>query len=456
MTPAPRLQVKDVRVRRRAIPLRMPFRFGAVTMNSMDVLALRIEAEMDGGGRVIGESGSVLSPAWFDRRADVTYERKEQGLLLSVSLAAQAALRLEPATGFEIHQAVESCSREGVEELRAPLLVASFGPGLIDAAITDAVCRGERVSLHQAIAGDLLGRGHVPGLPESAAEQLEIRHTVGLLDPLRSEELEGADDALPQSLDQVLARYGHRWLKVKVSSDVELMTERLGKIAAVVANSGLDVRYTMDGNESFKTPDSYEQFIRRVMGEPSLAGLWSATAWVEQPLERDVALERHASLDRALSIKPVVLDESDASDEVMEEALGLGYAGVSIKGCKGIYRALHSASVAAERRSRGEAVILSSEDLTCQPVVGLHQDLSLVAALGIGHTERNGHHYVRGLDALPDDLVGRMLASHGRMYSDHGGVVSVRIEEGSLDVRDLDRPPGDAFDEPGQDLSLGP
>ena len=88
--------------------------------------------------------------------------------------------------------------------------------------------------------------------------------------------------------------------------------------------------------------------------------------------------------------------------------------------------------------------------------MGLHQDLSLVAALGIGHTERNGHHYVRGLDALPDDLVGRMLASHGRMYSDHGGVVSVRIEEGSLDVRDLDRPPGDAFDEPGQDLSLGP
>lgn len=434
----------------------MPFRFGAVTMNSMDVLAVRIEAETDRGLRVIGESGSVLSPAWFDRRTDVTHERKEQGLLLSLSLAAQAALRLGPATGFEIHQALESCAREGVGELRAPLLVASFGPALMDAAITDAVCRGERVSLHQAISSDLLGRGHVLGLPESAAEQLEIRHTVGLLDPLCAEDLEDAKDALPHSLDQILARYGHRWLKVKVTSDVEQMIERLEKIAAVVANSGLDVRYTMDGNESFNAPDSYEQFIRRVMEESSLAGLWSATAWVEQPLDRDVALERHPSLERALSIKPVVLDESDASDEVMEEALGLGYAGVSIKGCKGIYRALHSAAIAAERRSRGEPVILSSEDLTCQPVVGLHQDLSLVAALGIVHTERNGHHYVRGVGALPDDLVGRVLASHGRMYTEHGGVVRIRIEGGTLDVRDLDRAPGDALDEPGQELNLNP
>ena len=39
-------------------------------------------------------------------------------------------------------------------------------------------------------------------------------------------------------------------------------------------------------------------------------------------------------------------------------------------------------------------------------MVSLHQDLAHVAALGIGHVERNGHHYVRGLAHVANKEIG--------------------------------------------------
>ena len=44
---------------------------------------------------------------------------------------------------------------------------------------------------------------------------------------------------------------------------------------------------------------------------------------------------------------------------------------------------------------------MSGEDLTTQAGLSVQQDLSLVNLLGITHVERNGHHYVNGMAALP-------------------------------------------------------
>ena len=43
---------------------------------------------------------------------------------------------------------------------------------------------------------------------------------------------------------------------------------------------------------------------------------------------------------------------------------------------------------------------MSAEDLTIQAGLALQQDLALVSLLGLGHVERNGHHYVDGMAAL--------------------------------------------------------
>ena len=82
---------------------------------------------------------------------------------------------------------------------------------------------------------------------------------------------------------------------------------------------------------------------------------------------------------------------------------------------------------------------VSAEDLTTIPVVSLHQDIVHVAALGIGHLERNGHHYIRGLDHLSVHERRRCLVDHGDLYRtmNDSGFMDIRggrIAIGSLQI----------------------
>ena len=51
--------------------------------------------------------------------------------------------------------------------------------------------------------------------------------------------------------------------------------------------------------------------------------------------------------------------------------------------------------------------------------------------------ERNGHHYVRGLAALPAAEQRAFLAAHPDLYMDDRGLVRVRIVEGRLSIASL-------------------
>ena len=44
---------------------------------------------------------------------------------------------------------------------------------------------------------------------------------------------ERVNDGLPETLEEVVARYGQRWFKLKVGGDAKADVERLGAIAAV-------------------------------------------------------------------------------------------------------------------------------------------------------------------------------------------------------------------------------
>src|SRR3990172_6998796 len=98
-------------------------------------------------------------------------------------------------------------------------------------------------------------------------------------------------------------------------------------------------------------------------------------------------------------------------------ARALGYRGVSSKTCKGIYRSLvNRARCAAWNAEAGsERYFMSGEDLTIQSGLALQQDLALASLLGLTHVERNGHHYVNGMAALPaggEAEGGAFLAAH--------------------------------------------
>lgn len=74
------------------------------------------------------------------------------------------------------------------------------------------------------------------------------------------------------------------------------------------------------------------------------------------------------------------------------------------------------------------------------PVVPLQQDLAHVAALGIDHVERNGHHYVRGLQHLSPEERAACLSKHGALYTEQDGLAALDVRGGQIEVGSLQVP----------------
>ena len=175
---------------------------------------------------------------------------------------------------------------------------------------------------------------------------------------------------------------------------------------------------------------------RRMRAEPSLKRLCASVAFVEQPIRRQSALERDVT---ALSAQtPVIIDESDDSLGAFVRARDKGYRGVSSKTCKGLYKSLiNAARCAAWNLATPGRYLMSAEDLSIQAGISLQQDLALVSLLGIEHVERNGHHYVDGMAALPAAEQQRFVAAHPDLYEHSHGAVRVRISGGDLAIGSL-------------------
>ena len=125
--------------------------------------------------------------------------------------------------------------------------------------------------------------------------------------------------------------------------------------------------------------------------------------------------------------------------ESFPRARQLGYTGVSSKTCKGIYKSLLNAARCRVWNVEAGAnrYFMSGEDLTVQPGLALQQDLALVSILGLTHVERNGHHYVNGMAALPASEQRAFLCAHDDLYEHSHGAVRVRIANGELQLRSL-------------------
>jgi len=282
-------------------------------------------------------------------------------------------------------------------------------------------------------------------LPERPRARLHVRHTVGLLDPITAADL-GApvDDGLPETLEDYLERDGIDYLKVKVAGALEDDLARLEAIAGMLERRGRDVRISLDGNEQYKALDGFLELIERIKAAPKLTRMWRQIMFIEQPLDRALALEPEvgpalATLSRE---KPVIIDEADGWLGAFQEAVRLGYRGTSHKNCKGVYKSLQNLAFAAAHNARvgRRELFLSAEDLSNLPVVALQADLASVALLGIDHVERNGHHYFRGLGHLSAAEKADALARHPDLYERRGDEVFLRIEDGMLACGSLQTP----------------
>jgi hypothetical protein len=217
-----------------------------------------------------------------------------------------------------------------------------------------------------------------------------------------------------------------------------------------------DFRIVLDGNESYPDMAMFLEFFDAYRTDAALSDLYQRTLWFEQPVARDASLTESVVEDlRAVSVhRPVILDESDGTDDTVERALALGYGGVSAKNCKGIFRTLHSFRVLQEWRQRtGQSSILAAEDLTHPGMRALQQDTAVIASLGIEHAERNGHHYVRGLSFLTQREQELALREFPQLYERTSeGLLRLAIRDGSIDASDIcakayGTPPEFDFDE---------
>lgn len=455
------LSLKDVRFCMRNVRTRMPFRYGVATLTSVPILHVLIEAELADGTPAPGVAADILPPKWFDKDPDKDYEDNVNDLLFAAHAAAAAYsdASQSPVSVFDAWSAGYAETLSAGDGRGLNHLTASHGSTLLERALIDAVGRARGRTYHEMLRADdnplgidlgavlpaLAGVATAAAVAPTPRDSIAIRHTVGLADPLRDADIDGADkldDGLPQSLEAYLREQGLRWLKIKVNGDLPADLDRLRAIAAVVADvAAQEVEVSLDGNEQYGELDSFVELLDRI--ESEVPSLYRTIRYIEQPLERSVALddEQAAGIAAVGARIPMLVDESDGDLDSFTQAVALGYRGVSTKNCKGLIKALANSALARKLSAEGKgAFFLTGEDLMNLPIVPVQQDLTHVAALGIDHAERNGHHYVRGIDHLSERERKRLLQEHPDMYQPAAGSGRLQVTDGHITVSSLQRP----------------
>ena len=455
---ADKIKVVSSRAGIRNAYTRMPFRFGVITMRASPVLTLALEVEDSTGRRATGYAADFLAFRWFDKRPEKSLADNCADLIRSVATACQCYEDAGPGTPFDLFMATYPEIERSALAADFNRLGASFGSSMLERGVIDGLGRLTGRSFFELVRDDNLGtdlgritpelsgmpiKDFLPTVPPS---RLKLRHTVGLVDPITAADPhEPVDDGLPVTLEDYLRHDGLNYLKIKVGGDLEADLARLEAMAEVMYRQRPTYGISLDGNEQYKAVGPFLELVERIKRNPKLETFWHDVLFIEQPLERTVAMDPAVGDDitRLNQEKPVIIDEADGWLTAFREATELGYRGTSHKNCKGIYKSLHNKALAEvhnHEAGRPADWFLSAEDLTNLPVVPLQADLCSVALLGIPHVERNGHHYFRGLGHLTPGEKKAALAAHPDLYVSQGDEVFLKIEDGTLDIRSLQCP----------------
>ena len=444
------MQLKPLSIAFRATPAvtRLPFQFGITTLERTELWTARVELEV-AGVRGVGYSADLLVPKWFEKDPNKSLEEDLTTLKESSKAAAIAYLQngVAPRPLFDLWKAVYDDRVASQPEDAPDRLVRGFGVALIERALMDALCRTIGCSFFDAWQRDLFGFD--PGAIDPAlanwrplshggpAQSVAVRHTVGLADALTPDEIAiDPGDGLPRCLTEDIERYGLTHFKLKVAGGKLEDRERLIAIARVLRERVDAPRITLDGNEQAESALDFARFLDDLERDADARWLLEHTAYIEQPLSRARSFE--ASEAEGLAVLDqrcgVILDEADHGLEAFPRGIDLGYRGVSIKNCKGVFRS----AINAARCAQDERLFQSAEDLTNLGALALQQDLATVALLGLPDVERNGHHYFPGLSHLSATEQRVAVGQHKDLYTPHdplGG--ELRIEKGRLQLGSL-------------------
>jgi L-alanine-DL-glutamate epimerase-like enolase superfamily enzyme len=457
VTAAPLLRVREIEFYEWPYTLRMPFRFGVITVTHGRQVVARARIELPDGSTAWGYAAEALGAKWFDKNPEISDEDNLDQLRRALEIASALYRSHGAMTAFGHFAAAYQPQLDQGARDRLPPLVASYGPAMIDRCVLDALGKLLGLSFYQMMRLNLAGMA--PGgsvAPDLASfdfdkflaglrplKSLHVRHTVGLLDPIvAADQAAGTrvDDGLPETLEEVVARYRQRYFKLKVGGDVAKDVARLTAIAQVLDRIDGPYHASLDGNEQYGDAAQVLALWRAIEAEKKLKRLRESILFIEQPIKRQAALAE--SIAPLAAKRPVIIDESDGDLEAFPRARALGYAGVSSKDCKGLYKSLINRARCAlwNAQDKRQPYFMSAEDLTTLPGISVQQDMALVALLGLTHVERNGHHFINGMSGRPRGEQIAYLAAHPALYKDANGVVRLNIVDGKVDIGSLGCP----------------
>jgi hypothetical protein len=452
-----RVKVEAVDCFERDFKLRLPFRFGVVTVTKGTQAVIRATVALEDGRVGVGVSAESLAAKWFDKDPAFSDAQNVDQLRQALGMAIDLYRSRGWCTPFGLYADTYGDQLARSAQLGLVPLVASYGPALVDRAILDAAGRATGLSFADVVRRNVVGIEVRDALtPDLAGFDLAeflgalqpgldiaVRHTVGLVDPIVAGDQrsgERVNDGLPETLEEVVRAYGTRYYKLKVGGDVAADLDRLQRIAAVLDREAGEYLATLDGNEQYDSVEGIAELWQRMAETPALARLVKAILFIEQPIKRAKALA--ASVEPLARLRPLIIDESDGELGSFPAALKLGYSGVSSKTCKGLYKSILNAARIAHLNAKAAAGrhFMSAEDLTTLAGVSVQQDLALVSLLGLGHVERNGHHFVDGMAFAPEVEQAAFAEGHPDLYSRSGGPARLRIDQGRLHLGSLGCP----------------
>jgi len=450
------LYVRETRPGRMAFALGKKGGAGEAAQGVVSPLGhLRLILKDSEGNETFGCSADRLSVRWLDKRPDRSPGRKLRELVDLIHIARQVALQQGPfESPFGLWRDIDSKIHHAGRAADQVELTSSFASALIERAVIDALCRLEHRSVFEMVRQDRLGirpaaiyreledSDLTQIIPQQPRTQFFIRHTVGSADPLVSSDLPGeqrVNDGLPETLEEYVETDGLRYFKVKISGDADRDLQRLARIWEVIVRIEEPV-VTLDANEAFSDLSQFSGFVERF--ERELLGMFQHVAYIEQPLPRDLTLDRNTSAQiRNISQhKPLLIDEADGTLRAFSQAHSIGYAGTSHKNCKGFFKSLLNLALAEHYRHEGEQAFLSGEDLQNLPVVPLQQDFAALGVLNLSHCERNGHHYNYGLSMLSEPEKEQVARHHRDLYTQRNGEWYLNVRQGKVDCASLQCP----------------
>ena len=164
-----KIAIKEISFYLRTIQTRLPFRFGAFTLEKVPLLHLAVQAESESGIRVQGVAADNLMPKWFDKDPAKSPLQNIQDLLRAAVIArdlyAESGRTLSPVWNIW-REAYPACLRQGrYQGLNS--LVSSFGSSLFERALLDALGKIARLRSRRR-SPEEFGRGATRGYSQGA------------------------------------------------------------------------------------------------------------------------------------------------------------------------------------------------------------------------------------------------------------------------------------------------